>query len=460
MNYSAKLKEFDKNAEFKENWGKFNFNAIFGIILGILITACVLNIYDNSNVIYSVSVNGKNVGYIKEIQEYKKAIEEIKKTDGIDTSKMITVEKAQLLQNVAYIDSNVIERAARSQLNLKMPAAVIYANGVEVVKVQNKDEAEKVIEKLKQSYYSSIKSGTFTILSTKISDKIEIVPTLASSEEILTVDEAVRKIAAGRGDNKVYTVAKGDTIWDISLKNDISIEEIKRANPNLNLDKIQIGQKINFAVNVPYLKVEIVANVTTREKLPYDSKKVTDKKMAKGASKIKQKGKNGIAQIEKKVVIVNGQVIEEEVERSKTLIAPVEEIVAIGTKVPMYVASGTFIKPSRGIYTSRFGRRWGEFHTGLDIAGPTGTPILAADSGKVTFAGWRNGYGKCVMITHGNGYQTLYGHASRIYVKAGQRVNKGQKIAAIGSTGRSTGPHLHFEVRKNGVPQNPQKYIR
>ena len=120
------------------------------------------------------------------------------------------------------------------------------------------------------------------------------------------------------------------------------------------------------------------------------------------------------------------------------------------------------IKPVSGIKTSRFGERSrirSSAHTGLDIATSRGTPVVAAASGTVTFAGWKGSYGWLVVITHSNGVQTYYGHCSALYVTAGTSVVQGQRIAAVGSTGNSTGPHLHFEIRVNGVAYNPEKYV-
>lgn len=120
------------------------------------------------------------------------------------------------------------------------------------------------------------------------------------------------------------------------------------------------------------------------------------------------------------------------------------------------------IRPVSGTITSRFGagskiRR--SSHTGLDIATASGTPISAAASGTVTFAGYKGSYGNLLVITHGNGVQTYYGHCSKLYVSAGAQVSQGQTVAAVGSTGNSTGPHLHLEVRVNGTAYNPQNYV-
>lgn len=129
------------------------------------------------------------------------------------------------------------------------------------------------------------------------------------------------------------------------------------------------------------------------------------------------------------------------------------------TKVSLGVS---LIKPVSGIISSRFGARSSirsSAHTGLDIATSTGTPVLAAASGTVTFSGWKGSYGYLLVITHSNGVQTYYGHCSKLYVSAGQNVAQGQNIAAVGSTGNSTGPHLHFEIRVNGIAYNPQNYL-
>jgi len=134
-----------------------------------------------------------------------------------------------------------------------------------------------------------------------------------------------------------------------------------------------------------------------------------------------------------------------------------------GGKVTPHV--GGFLLPVNGRFSSPYGYRVHpishsrKLHTGQDIAAPSGTPIKAAGSGVVISAGWRNGYGNTVIIDHGGGKSTLYGHCSRLFVSSGQRVSMGQHIAAVGSTGYSTGPHLHFEVRINGSPVNPRRYF-
>ena len=119
----------------------------------------------------------------------------------------------------------------------------------------------------------------------------------------------------------------------------------------------------------------------------------------------------------------------------------------------------TLIRPVSGVLTSRYGYRWGRTHTGIDIGSSNGTTVVAAAGGTVTFSGWKGELGNLVVITHSNGVQTYYGHCSKLYVTAGQTVSAGQAISAVGSTGKSTGPHLHFEIRINGSSINPQSYI-
>lgn len=137
---------------------------------------------------------------------------------------------------------------------------------------------------------------------------------------------------------------------------------------------------------------------------------------------------------------------------------------SVGTLGGSNTATGVDIgislaKPTSGIVTYPYGVRWGRMHTGIDVANSTGTYIYASAAGTVKFTGWYGGYGNLVIVSHGNGVDTYYAHCSSIVVTAGQAVEQGQLIAKMGSTGNSTGPHLHLEVRVNGVTQNPQAYV-
>jgi len=131
---------------------------------------------------------------------------------------------------------------------------------------------------------------------------------------------------------------------------------------------------------------------------------------------------------------------------------------AYSGEVPASAAKGTgvFGWPASGAITQKFWAR----HKAIDIGAPTGRPVVAADSGYVAESGWSEyGYGKYVIIEHGNGFQTLYAHLSAILVEVGRSVGKGTRIGSVGSTGRSTGPHLHFEIRYKGVQRNPFGYL-
>lgn len=162
------------------------------------------------------------------------------------------------------------------------------------------------------------------------------------------------------------------------------------------------------------------------------------------------------------------KVLEESLDELERISREMEaQIREMQNKNRVALGSGKFIWPlqSKGSISSYFGYRFHpilrkrKYHSGVDMAAPYGLSILAADSGVVVFAGWNNGYGKMVILDHGSGFSTVYGHCSIIQVRKGQTVTKGQTIAQVGSTGLSTGPHLHFEVRIKGVPQNPLKYL-
>ncbi len=146
--------------------------------------------------------------------------------------------------------------------------------------------------------------------------------------------------------------------------------------------------------------------------------------------------------------------------RSRQAAAQAADDTPAANNAPAAKVSGSgLVWPAQGSVTSGFGYRWGSLHAGIDIANSTGTPVRAAKGGTVILAGWNGGYGNCIVIDHGGGFSTLYGHNSRLRVSEGQRVGQGELIADMGSTGNSTGPHSHFETRVNGSPQDPMRYL-
>lgn len=201
--------------------------------------------------------------------------------------------------------------------------------------------------------------------------------------------------------------------------------------------------------------------VSTKE----DAENVINKLKEKKSRNIDDLGYTQIHSTELKEFKDTESIITALYEKPKVVIASAystysgERIVSNATPSAQVLGIG-LIKPVSGIITSRFGVRSSGNHKGLDIATSTGTTVAAAAGGTVTFSGWDTyGLGNCVKISHGNGVITVYGHCSKLYVTSGQKVSQGEAIAAVGSTGNSTGPHLHLEIRVNGAPQNPQLYL-
>ena len=166
---------------------------------------------------------------------------------------------------------------------------------------------------------------------------------------------------------------------------------------------------------------------------------------------------------EKKIAACNEKVVK--LEQEERIAASDEQDLASALaeqgviSIPPGVSAGGWAWPARGSVTSGFGYRWGRLHAGIDIGAPTGTPIYAAKGGVVSFAGTMGGYGNIVVVDHGDGMTTRYGHQSQILSSVGQTVHPGDQLGKVGSTGNSTGPHLHFEVRINDQPQNPIGYL-
>lgn len=202
-----------------------------------------------------------------------------------------------------------------------------------------------------------------------------------------------------------------------------------------------------------------VIEETTEKYIPIPTE-YEDETLYEGVKVTTSNGTNGTTKVLTTNSYVNGELTGTMVE--KEVIDPgTPASVAIGTKPrPAGIGTGTFIMPAKGRISSPFGTRWGRTHKGIDIASQAGTPVYASDDGIVSSSGYQSSFGNLVTIDHGNGFETYYAHNSELLVSEGEPVKKGQMIAKVGSTGRSTGPHCHFEIRYNGVPQNPMSHIK
>ncbi len=212
----------------------------------------------------------------------------------------------------------------------------------------------------------------------------------------------------------------------------------------------------------PVLLVQSSIECEGEEEIAFETETKNDASLYVGTSKIIQKGAVGLKYVKYSSVKINGRETERNIISEEIIRKPIKQIESVGTKaLPSPVGTGNFARPTSGTLTSKFGTRWNRDHCGIDVGASNGTLIYAADNGRVTYSEYNSGgYGYMIKIDHGNGYETYYAHCSELLVKEGAIVGKGDPIAKVGNTGRSTGPHLHFEIRKNDEPLNPLKYVK
>lgn len=284
--------------------------------------------------------------------------------------------------------------------------------------------------------------------------KAEAVKT---EEKILTVDEAFKLLLTGGREEAVYVAEETESLESVAKKFNMTVDEIKALNANWE-DPLHKGSKINVLKPAPMVTVTLEQEKKAQSPVAFKTVKKEDSNQVKSVRKVVRAGKVGALETTTRVESENGNVIASVTEASRLVQEPVDEIVVVGTKEGL--ATGSFMTPTVGRLSSPFGPRWGRFHYGVDLANATGTDVVAADGGVVTRAGMAGSYGNLIIIDHQNGTSTRYAHLSAFNVKAGDVVQKGQSIGKIGSTGRSTGPHLHFEVRVGGVAKNPLDFIK
>ena len=317
----------------------------------------------------------------------------------------------------------------------------------------------------------SPKFGLTLTVKDKLNNTQEIVEAIVSNNDDLT--EATALYVNGEivfcSNNKEITSFVDARLNAYSIKgaentvefmDDVKVEE----GYFLNSDMVDL-ETAKFIIDG--LNVQTVSVVTNTVEIPFETKNVRTPNKERGYSAVTVKGENGITEKTEKIVKVNGEIIESTVLESKVIKEQVTQVVTIGT-ANAYISATTkaniqsagFICPiSAGKYrvSSYYGD--GRNHKAIDLAADRGTPIFAAGAGKVIYSGWDGDYGYSVVIEHANGMKTRYAHANALCVTKGATVAQGDMIATVGSTGWSTGNHLHFEVIVNGVKVNPGPYI-
>ena len=356
--------------------------------------------------------------------------------------------------NSKFMREEDVESIIKSELSYYVDGTAIYVDGVFVFAAKDEAEAKTILDE-----YQTKVSGSGTIISSECENEISFKDEKVVYTQLLDKEAALKRLAGTDSKEGLHTVEEGDTLWSIGIDNDISTDHLMSIN-NLDSEILQIGKVLRVKYPEPLVDIKVVKDITYTEYHPFETEKIYDKTLNEGTYSTQQKGSNGETRIRATVTYVNDHEIEREITEKTVICEPQNEILRVGTKPkPKTAATGKFARPVSGGYvSSSFGNRSRGYHTGIDWALSYGSPIYASDGGTVTASGWGGGYGKMIKINHGNGYETLYAHCSKLVVSSGKKVAKGQLIGYVGSTGNSTGPHLHFEIRKNGSYLNPAKY--
>lgn len=287
-------------------------------------------------------------------------------------------------------------------------------------------------------------------------DTIQVMETYVNASQIKDKDTAYTEMTTKNAEASIYVVEPGDALSIIAEKNNISVDEIKELNPQIESDDdIYYDDRLNITVPKAALQILVEKQETYKESYNEDVVYQDDDSMFIGETEVVQEGTPGSHVVTDLVTYKDDVESERENLKETVEVAAVAEVVKRGTK-----SKPTYMYPvTNWNLTSNFGYRWGRLHAGADVGVPIGTTVRASRAGQVITAGWVGGYGNCVIIDHGDGVTTRYGHLSEVTVSVGQYVDQGQQVALSGNTGRSTGPHLHFEIRINGEPVDPLPYL-
>lgn len=373
------------------------------------------------------------------------------------------------LSDEATLSDSLIENSAE-----KLTAACgVFIDGEFIAAVKNETDAIGVFENILAPYQSDNPSTTAAFV-----EDVRFTQGLYSDKtKMMDAKELQDKLSTKKEEAVYHIVKDGETIWSIATANKMSESALLQMNKGQG-QLIKTGDKLKVSNEVNFIRVKLVKTENRIVEVPFEIIKTNNPRLFKGDTRVVRKGVTGKETVTELVTYIDDvRVSAQEISRNR-LTDPIAQKTDVGTKSTrvqgssgsynVKVSNEGFVWPVPGYYnkiSSPFGYRNRGFHSGVDIAGPgiNGKVIVAAKDGVVESASsGGGGLGHRIVINHGGGIKTRYGHclSGSISVKAGQRVSAGQAIARVGSTGNSTGPHLHFEVLINGAAVNPLPYIR
>lgn len=436
-------------------------------LAGIGVFALTVSFAASREFVVKVSYHDQELGYVSsesvanraaEIVQSRMVYQDDSETLDIQPSFSVEMVSDEEVMTEYQLADAIIESSGDEMTQ----AEGLYIDGTFYGAVEESGVIQETLDTLLAEYQTEgVEEAQFV-------NQIEIVDGLYLSGNIETAEEIQTLLTGDVQAESYYTVVEGDTPWDVAQKNNMAYSDLKALNPNIeDVSFFQPGAQVLLTRSEAFLPVQVTKEEVYTQAIPYETQVTESTQYAKGTNKVEQKGENGENQITAKVTYVNGQEVSREIISSEVIKEPVTEKVLQGTadysNISAETGSSGFINPLPGSYlSSGYGARWGTTHKGLDLCvsgGTYGKPICASAGGTVVSAGWSGSYGYLVKIRHSNGVETWYAHTSQIVVSPGQVVGQGQLIAYAGASGNVTGAHLHFEVRVNGIPQNPSNYI-
>ncbi len=416
-----------------------------------------------TSMIYSVglaiNIDGEPLGYVMAEEDFEEGLLRVEKQVSEVLGRPYTMNpdvsfSFEIVQRDKLLDAQQLRGVLFSRISEVSELYVLTVDG-EVVGASASEQT------LKNMINEILNPSSDPNVRTQFNREVKIEKKFTDNTYIRSYDEMRALLTSNIHEEQTYEIKPGDTMERIARKNGTTKAAILSYNPGLDPGRLIAGDDIVVKPAIPFLSVTQTRRVEYTEQISYKTVEVKDSSIYRGTTKVKTAGVKGKKQVVADVVYKDGKEIERTILNTQVLSQPVDKVVLVGTKTPpKTMATGKLRRPVVGGYiSSNYGYRRREFHTGVDFAIAYGSKVLAADGGTVSYSGWKGDYGYLVIINHGNGLQTYYAHNSKLLVRVGQKVAKGEQIAKIGSTGRSTGPHCHFEVRVNGKHVSPWRYI-